>query len=456
VTQVRTYLQQVVAYLKGELEGEEKEAFEAELERSPQARAELEKHREVLDLLEAATDERIIKIVHGTLRSAFDEGASDVHVVPERQPDGTLAAVVYFRLHGQLHEVERHPNELRHSIVDRWKIMSECSLKEHKLLQEGHIGVLYHDRNYEVRVTVIPTIHGERVAARILPQSSLHADLASLGLSTGQLETVRRWTRRPSGLVVVAGPIGSGKTTLLYSMLLEIHAQDPHTNLMTVEDPVEFILSGERISQTSVDRHAGLTFANALRGVLRSDPDLVLVGDLPDRETAELALRTAMTGRRVLTSLVANSALGGLQRLKEMSVDPAGIAQATAGVISQRLVRQPCPECATQDEPPPAALERLGLSPADGPFRRGAGCAACRQTGYGGRVALTELLELDDSVRRRLVENAPMETLWQETLGQSGRSLWDDAREKIRQGLTTVEEVTRALFDYPYPAVGAI
>jgi type II secretory ATPase GspE/PulE/Tfp pilus assembly ATPase PilB-like protein len=239
-------------------------------------------------------------------------------------------------------------------------------------------------------------------------------------------------------------------------MLLGIRAEGPAANIMTVEDPVEYSLDILRredvISQTSIDYSAGLTFARALRSILRSDPDVVLVGDLPDRETAELALRMAMTGRRVLASLTADSALGGIQRLKEMGIDPSTIAHALAGVISQRLVRQPCPHCLIDDEPDPEALQQLELSMADGPFRRGAGCAACRQTGYSGRTVLSEVLELDDAVRRRIVGNAPPETLWRETFGRTGGSLWEDAREKVRRQLTTVEEVTRTLFDYPFPA----
>jgi type II secretory ATPase GspE/PulE/Tfp pilus assembly ATPase PilB-like protein len=449
---------EAIAYLKGELDEVEREAFEEALTHSAELRGALERTREVFDLIEAAKEERIIKIVHSTIQSAIEAGASDIHVVPARQADedGTIAVIVYFRIDGRLHEVERYPSELRHAIVDRWKMMSECSLRERKLPQEGVISIEYHGKNYNVRVTVLPTVIGARVTARLLPGSSLQAELGSLGVSDSRLAAMRRLIRRPSGLVAVAAPARSGRTTLLYSMLLDIRSEGSAANIMTVEDPVEYSLDILRredvISQTSVDYSAGLTFARALRGVLRSDPDVVLVGDLPDRETAELALRMAMTGHRVLASLTANSALGGIRRLAEMGIDPSMIAHALAGLVSLRLVRQSCAECLVEDAPDPAALQRLGLSLADGPFRRGAGCAACRQTGYSGRTALSEVLELNDAVRQCIVGNAPAEMLWQEIFGRTGGSLWDDAREKVRWQLTTVEEVIRPLFDYPCPA----
>jgi type II secretory ATPase GspE/PulE/Tfp pilus assembly ATPase PilB-like protein len=364
--------------------------------------------------------------------------------------------VLFFRINGQLHEVARYPRELHNPVVNRWKVMSECSLNERRIPQEGRIGVSRSQKDYDLRVTVLPTLVGERVSAHLLARSDMPAGLDSLGLSPTQVERVRRLIHRPAGLVAVTGPAGSGKTTLLYVMLREIQAQDPlGTTILTVEDPVENYIDGDLVSQTAVHRRAGLTFAPALRAILRSDPDVVFVGELPDRETAEQALRAAMTGRRVLTSLNANSAIGGLQQLKEMRLDPAAIAQALAGVISIRLVRKPCSECAAEYEPDRAELQWLDLSTSEGRFRRGAGCEACRQTGYNGRAPLLEVLEIDDALRRRIVEGAPLETLWWEAFGRRGGSLRDDAREKVRQGLTTAAEVVRELFDYPFPAAGA-
>jgi type II secretory ATPase GspE/PulE/Tfp pilus assembly ATPase PilB-like protein len=455
----RSYIQTIVAYLKGELEGEEKERFEQDLARSPRLQTELEQHRQVLDLLEAACEKRIIEIVHiGMIQRAIREGASDIHFVPGRhkEPGEEGRDVLYFRIHGRLHEVERYPEELYRAIVDRWKLMSECNLSERQLPQEGRIAVRYQGKDYDLRVIILPALRGERVTAHLLAKASLPADLDSMGFAAPQLESVRRLLQRPSGLVAVAGPAGSGKSTLLYMLLREIQAQDPNgTSILTIEDPVEYSIDGDLVSQIAIHRRAGLTFASGLRSALRSDPDVVFVGELPDRETAALALHAAMTGRRVLTALSANSALSGIELLKEMELDPAGIAQSLAGVIGLRLVRKPCPECVSEYAPDATELQWLGLSHAAEPFRRGLGCEACRQTGYSGRVALFEVLELDDALRRRIVEGAPMETLWWEAFGRRGGSLRDDAREKVRQGLTTVEEATRALFDYPFPGAGS-
>lgn len=445
--------QRAVAYLKGEMSDDERQAFEADLT-SPERREHLERAREVLDTLAAASEKSIIRLVHGMIQDAIRAEASDIHVVPTRHREGSEGGgmVVYLRIDGVLHKIAAHPGALHRPVVDRWKVMAECNLQERRLPQEGRIGVTHRGEEYDLRVTILPTLLGERVTARILSKSALPPDLPSLGLPAAQIERLRRLIHRPSGFVAVAAPPGSGKTTLLYLLLREITAQPtaPAT-VITVEDPIEHSLDGDLVSQISVHRRAGLTYPTAVRAMLRCDPDVLLVGDLPDLETGQLALHAAMTGHRVLTALGANNAIGGIQRLREIGLDPASIALATTGIISQRLVRKPCPACATAYEPDGVVLHHLGLSSADAAYQRGTGCDACRQTGFSGRVALIEVLELDAMVRRRIVERASPESLWQETLGRGG-SLWEDAREKVRQGLTTVEEVTRALFDYPFPA----
>jgi type II secretory ATPase GspE/PulE/Tfp pilus assembly ATPase PilB-like protein len=447
----------VIAYLKGELQGEDQEAFERDMERSHEWRARVEEYRQVLDLLETSSEERIIEIVHiEMIRRAIVDGASDIHVVPTRHLEGSEGGgmVLYFRINGQLHKIATYPGALHPPVVARWKWMSECSLKERRIPQEGRIGVSHRGQDCDLRVTILPALLGERVTAHLLWSPGLPTDLASLGLLSRQVESLQRLICRPSGLVSAAGPAGSGKTTLLYMMLREIQARDPErATILTVEDPVEHRIDGDLVSQIAVHRRAGLTYPAAVRAALRCDPDVLFVGDLADAESAKLSLHAAMTGRRVLTSLNANSAVGGIQRLHEMGLEPATIAQAAAAFISLRLTRKPCPECVSAYEPDPAALQQLGLSRSEDSFRKGVGCDACRQTGYSGRVMLFEVLELDDVVRRRIMEGASMESLWQETLGRGG-SLWEDAREKVRQGLTTVEEVARALFDYPF-SVGA-
>jgi type II secretory ATPase GspE/PulE/Tfp pilus assembly ATPase PilB-like protein len=296
-----------------------------------------------------------------------------------------------------------------------------------------------------------PTVLGERVTARILVKPNEIIQIDRLQFSTEQLAALRRLTSRPSGFVAVSGRVGSGKTVTLYALLLDLH-QNPNrarSNIMTVEEPVEYVVDG--VSQIRVNRSAGLTYAAALRAVQRSDLDVVLVADLPDHETAELALEMAATGHLVLAQLQAKNALAVLTRLREIGVDVYLIAQTLAGVLCQRLARRVCTDCMEEYEPSPASLQRLGLTPADGPFRRGAGCEACRKTGYRRRVALYEILEVDDDLRQLIAADASVSELWQATFARTGGSMWDDAREKVREGLTTVEEALRVLFDYSPP-----
>jgi type II secretory ATPase GspE/PulE/Tfp pilus assembly ATPase PilB-like protein len=294
----------------------------------------------------------------------------------------------------------------------------------------------------------MPTVLGERVTVRILFKADDVPDLARLGFEGARREALRQVTWQPSGVVAVSGPHGSGKTTTLYAILQDLLTSErPRGNIMTVEEPVEYILDG--ISQTRVNRRIGLTYAAALRAVLHSDLDVVMIADLSDRETAELAFELAATGHLVLTQLTAKSSLDAIARLRALDVDSFLIAQTLAGSISQRLMRRTCRECQAEYEPPAVSLQRLGMTAADGPFRRGFGCAECRKTGYKGRLAVYEILVVDEPLRQLIADDAAAETLWQATFGLKGGSLWDDAREKVRLGVTTVEEALRVLFDHP-------
>lgn len=441
---MEAYQDELVAYLKGEMENGERQAFEEALTRSAPLRAELERSREVLDLLQAAGEQSVVERVRRQIERALERRASDIHLTPTRDE-----SLVCARIDGRLEELERIPREEHAAVVDRWKMLGGCELAERHLPQHGRFSVRREDGERDVRVTFMPTVLGERVTAMILSApASASIPLARLGLFPEPFAVVQRLASRPWGFVGVAGPVRSGRTTTLYSMIVEMLGPErPRANIMTVEDPVEHVIDG--ISQTAVNRRIGLTFAEALRAIHRSDEDVVLVGALPDRETADLALKMAVTGHLVLAPLNARSALDTIPRLREQGVDPFMIARTLAGTIGQRLVRRICGECAAAYDPSALDLRRLGLTPSDGPFTRGSGCESCRGSGYRGRIGLFEVLEADDPLRQLIAGDAPLEVLWRETFARAGGSLWDDAREKVRRGMTTAEEVGRALFDYP-------
>jgi type II secretory ATPase GspE/PulE/Tfp pilus assembly ATPase PilB-like protein len=335
-----------------------------------------------------------------------------------------------------------------------------------------------------MRVSILPTLYGERVTARILDRSHVLIGLDELGLSDAQKTTLTRLARHPSGLLVAGGRAGTGKTTTLYSLLWYLREVSgglggdappstgspttaaaasgagtvpgtaPRANIMTVEDPVELTLSG--ISQTAVNERAGLTYASALRGVFRSDPDVIYCAATRNVEVAELLSELATTGHLVLTALHVSSAVGVIARLRDMGVERSLIADALAGAWSQRLVRKVCFDCREEYTPDPDHLGVAGLrADNDGPFTRGRGCGKCAGLGYRGRTTLLEVFENDANLRRLIADDAPADVLWAATFGKTGGSLWDNARAKIRTGVTTVEEAARVLFDYPHPTNAA-
>jgi type II secretory ATPase GspE/PulE/Tfp pilus assembly ATPase PilB-like protein len=438
--------EQIITFLKGEMSAEERKAFEESLIHSPALRAEMERGRELLDLMEAANEQATANRVDRQIRGAIERGASDIHVIP-----GKHSTTVYFRLDGALVEAETLPRDLTQCTIDRWKLLADCSLTERQLPQEGRILVTHSEKEFDLRVTILPTVLGERVTVRILDRPNDTIELDRLGFSSSQLEALRRMTWRPNGLVLVCGPAGSGKTVTLYAAMLDLMSPErPRGNIMTVEEPVGFVLDG--ISQTRVNRRLGLTYPVALRAVFHSDLDVLMIDDLPDQETAELALEMAATGHLVLAQVTAKHSLAAITRLREIGVGSFVVGQTLAGVLSQRLVRRVCNQCSAEYAPPPALLERFQLALADGPYQHGTGCAACRQTGYKGRVAFYEFLEVDDRFRQLLGHGAPEEVLRNAAAELGTGSLWDDARAKVRLGSTTVEEAARVLFDYPLPA----
>jgi type II secretory ATPase GspE/PulE/Tfp pilus assembly ATPase PilB-like protein len=443
--------EETIAYLKGEMSDEERAVFESRLAHAPEVREEVERCREVLEMLEAASEQPIVKIVHTTIQNALEDGATDLHLVPGRE-----GLSVLFRIDGRLHEKMRLPKPFR-AIIDRWKMMSDCNLNEWQRPQEGHIGIHYGDRgkDYDIRVTFLPTALGERITARILDPSRW-VDLDSFGLPDICLSQLRAFLRQRSGCLVVTGPVASGKTTLLYAVVRHLLAERGSVNIMTLEDPVESILPG--VSQTSVDTSGGLTYAAGLRAVAQSDADVVLLGDLPDRETAERAFRLAGGGRLVLVQMHAASGRDAVRRLREMGLDVSLIARTLLGVVTLSYVRRICPTCVTEYKPRPEALRAMAFSPTeDGPFRRGAGCEACGQTGFQGQVRLVGLwppvsmepAPPEERVREMLAgEFESPDDPWKSETGSLRHSLWDDAHDKVRQGVTTVEEAAQAVFEY--------
>lgn len=450
-----------ISYLKNELNDEERAAFEEELTRSVELREELEKGRELLELLEAASEEATVRKANELIQIAIKRRASDIHILPGQPPCSDQAgnaqqeSVVLLRIDGHLHEIHRFPSELHNSLVDRWKMMAECNLTERHVPQDGRISVRYEGNDYQLHNSFLPTITGERITARLVDRRNLILGLDQLGMSPAALDILNRLAERPYGFILTSGQIGAGKTTLLYSLLNSLNVTAPRRrNLMTVEYPVEYRLPG--LSQTSVNTHTGLTFAAALRAIMRCDPDVVYLAQFRSQEITELATEMALTKSLVLGQVHVSSALLIPQRLRELGIVPHLIAQTLVGLVSQRLVRKICPECITEYQPKPEELQKAGLSLLeDGPFRHGAGCEACMHTGFKGRIGLFEVLEVDETLRKLIAENAPVETLWQATFGRTGGSLWDDARAKVRKGITTVEEVNWALFDYPVSPLSA-
>src|SRR5579871_3787582 len=334
--------------------------------------------------------------------------------------------------------------------------MAECNIAERTLPQDGRIHIRYQGVNYELRVTILPTVSGERITARLVDRQNVFLGLDRLGLQPAQRDTLLRLIERPYGFILTSGQIGTGKTTLLYSLLNAIqNPEKPRRNILTVENPVEYRLP--EISQASVNNRVGMTFPNILRSLLRNDPDVIYASEFRSLEMLELATEAALTSCLFLGQLHVSSALLIPQRMQEMGLVPFLAGQTLAGAIGQRLVRRICTECATEYTPSPEGLQKLGLSAIeDGPFRRGKGCEACHNTGFKGRIGLYEVWEVDEPARKLIAEGAPVQSLWNATFGRTGGSLWDDARLKVRQGITTVEEVTWALFDYPIPALNAM
>jgi type IV pilus assembly protein PilB len=403
---------------------------------------------EELDLaaLESESEEApVVRLVNIILTDAIKRGASDIHIEPYEKD-----LRVRYRIDGILYEMMHPPLRLREAITSRCKIMARLDIAEKRMPQDGRIKIKTRIsgkvKDLDYRVSVLPTIHGEKIVMRLLDKDNLMLDLTRLGFEVESLRKFEQAIFRPYGMVLVTGPTGSGKTNTLYSALQRVNT--PETNILTAEDPVEFNLPG--INQVQMREQIGLNFAATLRSFLRQDPNIILVGEIRDFETAEVAIKAAMTGHLVLSTLHTNDAPSTISRLMNMGVEPFLVATSVHMVVAQRLVRRICQYCKEPHDQPPAALINAGFAEAESRRVRlfkGRGCERCNNTGYKGRVGLYEVMEIDDEMREMILAGGSSFELRQRALAKGMMSLRLSGLEKIRMGVTTIEEVVRETVD---------
>ncbi len=390
------------------------------------------------DLLDSRDDSPVIRLINALLLQAVRDGASDIHVETQEK-----RLIVRFRVDGVLRDIVEPKRALAPLLVSRIKVMARLDIAEKRIPQDGRVTLRVGGYDIDVRVSTIPTQHGERVVMRLLDRGSTGLEVDALGMSERDREVFLRLLDRPHGVLLVTGPTGSGKTTTLYTALT--HLNDRKRNIMTVEDPIEYELAG--IAQTQVNAKTGMTFARGLRAILRQDPDVIMVGEIRDQETAEVAVRSSMTGHFVLSTLHTNSAIGSITRLIDMGVERYLLAPMVVGLIAQRLVRRLCEHCRWQDRATEADSILLGKALKPGKkIWRARGCDECHGEGYKGRMALYEVVAADDEIRR-MIHDGASEAELTAAARREGPSLLEDGIDKLRAGLTTVEEVARVVQD---------
>ncbi|OIR03042.1 type II secretion system protein E [mine drainage metagenome] len=390
------------------------------------------------DLLDSQDDAPVIRLINALFTQALREGASDIHIEPFE-----TRSVVRLRIDGTLRDLIEPARALHAAIVSRVKIMSQLDIAEKRLPQDGRITLRIAGKPVDVRVSTIPTVHGERVVLRLLDKQAGRLDLTRLGMDEPTLAHIDRLIREPHGIVLVTGPTGSGKTTTLYAALSRLDATAQ--NIMTVEDPIEYDLDG--ISQTQINTRIEMSFARALRTILRQDPDVVMIGEIRDLETAQIAVQASLTGHLVFATLHTNDAVSAVTRLVDMGVEPFLLASSLIGVGAQRLVRRLCLECRRPFAADAAQLATLGFSPTGAApntlLYSPAGCPSCNQSGYRGRTGIYELLTVDQDLRRLIHDRASEQVLREHVVSRGMRSLRDDGLRLAAQGITSLEEVVR-------------
>jgi general secretion pathway protein E len=392
---------------------------------------------QVADLLESEDDAPIVRLINAVLSQAVRENASDIHVEAFE-----TRSVVRFRVDGVLRDVLEPPQAAHGVIVSRIKIMARLDIAEKRQPQDGRITLRLAGRPVDVRVSTLPTAHGERVVMRLLDKQAGRLNLTSLGMPRETLNTLDKLINQPHGIILVTGPTGSGKTTTLYAALGQLDTK--RHNIMTVEDPIEYDLEG--IGQTQVNPKVDVTFARALRAILRQDPDIIMIGEIRDLETAQIAVQASLTGHLVLATLHTNDAAGAVTRLVDMGVEPFLVASSLLGVLAQRLVRKLCPDCRRVRAPDAAERRLLQFrnGKADGvELYSPVGCDACGLTGYQGRTGIFELLVVDDAMRALIHDGASEDRLRDHARELGMRNLREDGLRWVREGLTTLEEVLR-------------
>lgn len=393
-----------------------------------------------IDVAEAQeTDGPIIRLVNQLLAVAVQQNASDVHIDP-----GENTLTIRYRVDGMLRSERQFPKHMHRVITTRLKIMGNLNIAESRVPQDGRFELEIDFKKIDIRLSTLPTIHGEKLVMRILDIQNAQKSVSELGFTQPNLEAFHKIIAAPYGIVLITGPTGSGKTTTLYSALSRLNSEE--VNIITVEDPVEYHLDG--INQVQVNPVTGLTFANGLRSILRQDPNIVMVGEIRDSETAEIAMRAALTGHLVLSTLHTNDAISSITRLIDMGIEPYLVSSSLVGIVAQRLVRKICPQCKTVVEPTPEEeliLERRGFKATQ--LFRGTGCGNCNRTGYKGRIAIHEVLHFDEQLRE-LISHGKSDTSYRQYIASKGFvAMIDDGITKAIAGTTTITEIMRATME---------
>lgn len=389
----------------------------------------------VVELREVAEGGPVVQLSNALFAQAIKFRASDIHIEPSKK-----SVRVRYRIDGVLKDVMEFPKDVHRAVVSRIKIVSSLDIAERRVPQDGRCSLVTSDGEFDFRVATYPSVNGEKVCIRVLDKRKSNQDIAKLGMPPDALSKLIQCAENSQGFILINGPTGSGKTTTLYSILNHLNKADRH--IITVEDPVEYQIDG--IIQGNVNNAAGMTFATGLRAMLRQDPDVILVGESRDPETAKTAIEAALTGHLVLTSLHANDSASAVTRLIEMGIEPFLVGASVSCSVAQRLVRTNCTNCATAYVPDPQVLARLKL-PQDGTYVKGMGCDKCAGTGYRGRMGVYEVLVVTPEIRHMITENIPGPQIMSEAIASGMESMLDDARRKILEGNTTVEEVLRVV-----------